>query len=531
MAASHCLTALSRKSPEGMEAIDRSARSSKRQRRSYPGLASLLRPSFQARPRDCTICLEALIRIKMGPDGSLWYACYADQRRETTNIWVMLPDGSRELAADNLRGELRCFSPTGSSLLLLNQDSTIIKVKRGVGASVLVESNTGAFVTYKTGILAVPRGEPKSLERRDFNGALLETLHFDFTLPHKEMFAAWHGRELLFLHAQRTQIWKVDLVNRCRTVIVGCDKGCHDGHGTSARFHSLKPLCNDGPGRALVRDVQPMGTRLCRIDLQTYEVTTVDVQGIDWGTVANYSYWFPTLIAVMHDGTMFQADLSNDVTRSTFADDMLQVDWTEYGVAEFQFSDGAIMRPDPRVLRARSEYFAAMLSPEHKFVEACNGRVDLRHSPVDSRAFRAVLTYLATDELDLRVASGPGGASEWDEGAEGMWRHVLFCLEVASLAQQYQLPRLAKLAEAFVLRVALPGRDCLVLPLLEQTFGSGGQVERLCWEAVERRAAAVLAATSTEELEHILVRAPRVGVALLRRVAGAKPPALNESCI
>lgn len=457
--------------------------------------------------------------LKAGPDGCLWYASYSEPGK--ARISVMTLDGDVEVVASGLGTNLHALKPWGGDLLF-GDDGRICRAVRGGGVSVLVESNTSFFACYEHGILAVRKGhQHKILERRDKHGALVETLELPFGIPG---FVVTSPRGDEIVCARGSQIWKVDLRTRRRLLIAGQEeRGCCDGYGTDAQFYDLRSPCKHGNSHILIRDEQPDSTsRWCRVDLATHEVTTVEILGLQKMLLAGVAYEYPHLFAVTQDGAFFHSDLSEDATASTFSEDMARLDWSQPIEAEFKLPSGVTIRADRRILCARSKYFAAMLSAEHGLQESQGPVVDLSKSPVDVAAFRSVLVYLAQDELsfspleDLEVKAG---STEHEYETEDILRCALFCLRVAVLADQYQLQRLVKLAEAFVLRVAIPGRDCLVLPLLDRTLETGSAVERACLEAVEMRLAAVLTATGAEEVTRILSRSPRLGAKLLFRIA------------
>merc|ERR1712232_1325903 len=129
-----------------------------------------------------------------------------------------------------------------------------------------------------------------------------------------------------------------------------------------------------------------------------------------------------------------------------------------------------------------------MFNPEHEMQETQNAVVDLTKSPVDPESFQAVLTYLATDELsfphDITLFPETHGAPTAPTPTPassalcsiGSLESALYCLSVIELADQYQLPRLAQLAECYILHVVLPNRDHFVLRLLERLPAAASSV-------------------------------------------------------
>lgn len=509
------------------------ALTSKRRRQSFSSkLAGHLRPCFQAARRRCMETWRVPLftegkssndmlccALKAGPDGCLWYASYSEPGK--ARISVMTLDGDVEVVASGLGTNLHALKPWGGDLLF-GDDGRICKAVRGGGVSVLVESNTSFFACYEHGILAVRKGQQhKILERRDTNGSLVETMELPFGIPGFVVTSA-RGDEIVC--ARGSQIWKVDLRTRKRVLIAGQEeRGRLDGYGTDAQFHDLRSPCKHGNNHILIRDEQPDSTsRWCRVNLLTHEVTTVEILGLERMVLAGVAYEYPHLFAVTQDGVFYHSDLTEDTTATTFSEDVARLDWSEPMEAEFKLPGSVTVRADRRILCARSKYFAAMLSAEHGLQEAQSSVVDLSRSPLDVPAFRSVLVYLASDELSFLAAEDlavSAGSTARECETEDILRCALFCLRVAALADQYQLQRLVRLAEAFVLNVAIPGRDCLVLPLLDQTLETGSAVERACFEAIETKLAAVLTATGSEEVTRILSRSPRLGAKLLFRIA------------
>merc|ERR1712070_964280 len=109
--------------------------------------------------------------------------------------------------------------------------------------------------------------------------------------------------------------------------------------------------------------------------------------------------------------------------------------------------------------------------------------VDFSASPIDSQAFCKVLSYLATDDLHV-----PSNREVLEERSETAFHHALLCILVASLADQYQLKRLQRLAESFVIEIVLPAHANLVLPILEKSWEKNAAIESACWQKIDRDA-------------------------------------------
>jgi hypothetical protein len=447
------------------------------------------------------------------------------------------------VVVDNQQGKLSRLDLQGNNCLFINSVGSVCSVSRE-GVKVLVDGCIG-FRCYAHGIITLPlEKQRRVIERRDHAGRLQDTIDLQFQLSRSWMIST-SGNEIIT--TKHDTIEKVDLRTRIACTIAGSTgkPGYKDGHGADARFHHLKAPNQHDENRIIVRDIQPDGSsRICRVDLATYEVCTLRIRGIEDVKVAHFSCVFPNLLLISEEGVLYQANLSEaeDVHASTFRTDMAAVDWSE-PVQEIQFrlSDGPTVRADGRVLCARSQYFAAMLDPDRGFKES-QGIVDLVGTHADADALRAVLKYLSTDEFDIVKQPQPQhkqrGQPESDGRSEAAnstragtgsayLEQAIFCLHVAQLADQYQLPRLAGLAEAFVVRVALPDRDDLVLPLLEASFGTGCAVEEACWEAFRKRAVAIVNAMGQDSLATLVARSPQLGAQLVLSLARMVQPTID----
>lgn len=368
----------------------------------------------------------------------------------------------------------------------------------------------------------------RNVERRDFNGEIVEAIALDFKLP--EGFVVDAKGEVIIFTESRT-IEKVVLSSRCRTTLAGNKKrqGNCNGFGSDALFsYLMAPMLSHRSARevVVVRDKQQRhSSRFCSIDLRTHEVTTIDIRGLEREQIRGASFNFPHLYAITEDGAIFHVDMSEDATESTFQEDMASIQWSDSVQVDFRFSNNEVIRADRRVLVARSSYFAAMLNEEYGLAESSNGGVvDLTKSPVDSAAFRAVLAYLMTDGFDpgkTWPSSGSSSSSKastmFEEGEPVdnalLLQYGMHAIDVSELADQYQLPRLAKLAEAFVLNYAL--NDKTALQLLARVAGSSGAVERACWSAITDRGRTILETAGRQEVAKFCQATPALAADLL----------------
>lgn len=262
--------------------------------------------------------------------------------------------------------------------------------------------------------------------------------------------------------------------------------GRRDGFGAGARFTHLKrPVLTRR--FAYVRESD---NRFCRVDLESFEVATLQMRGVEPGSIETYG--------VTPDGQMmfvilaapfriFTAETA-DPLESTFCADMRRVDWVgNSGVrvnVEFKAGkDGQIYRADGRILEARSAYFRSMLSGGMR--EASDhGPIELGED-ISSEAMQALLHFLHADGFE--PVSPPSRASELPD--EELLRYARLALEVHTLADRFLLPRLARLCEAFLAEFAL--RPSIVLPLLASVTSPRrpalASLEAACWEFLEDR--------------------------------------------
>jgi len=262
--------------------------------------------------------------------------------------------------------------------------------------------------------------------------------------------------------------------------------GRRDGFGSDARFTHLKrPVLTRR--FAYVRESD---NRFCRINLETFEVSTLQMQGVDINAVETYG--------VTPDGQMmfvvfavpfriFTA-CTVDALESTFCADMRRVDWHSQGNGgvrpNVQFiagKDHKVYSADGRILVARSAYFNSMLSG--------GMREGIETSPIDlgedvsGGAIDALFNFLYTDHFE--PVSPPSRVFEMRD--EDVLKFAKLALEVHTLADRFILPRLARLCEVFLSDFAL--RASILIPMLASITSpqrpSLAKLEAACWEFLE----------------------------------------------
>jgi len=314
---------------------------------------------------------------------------------------------------------------------------------------------------------------------------------------------------------------KVDIRAKQIKLIAGStvshERGFQDGYGEDARFESLcRPTYTSATNSLLIRDIQPgFISRVCLVDLVSCKVNTLEIQGLEMRSLLHVGLRFPHVFMLTREHHLYYVDLNVDVLESTFLRDMTAVDWSAPCNVEFRLPSGAVISADRRVLSARSSYFAAMLSPAHGMKESRGECVDFTATDINPDAFRAVISYLATDDLHLSCRDGAMNTE-----TEVVLQDALFCIEVVALADRYELPRLQRIAEAFVINVALLRCDSLVLPLLQKSWQTDSLIGKACWEHIDQHAARIFRNIGRERLTSFLAKAPpNLAAEMLLRVA------------
>lgn len=286
--------------------------------------------------------------------------------------------------------------------------------------------------------------------------------------------------------SSKTCVYRWNLLERNVECIAGHPKapGRRDGFGTDARFTHLKrPVLTNR--FAYVRESD---NRFCRIDLETFEVTTLQLRGVERDAIETYG--------ITPDGRMmfvisslpfsiYTAD-TNDCLESTFQRDMRSVDWACSSgsrlVELVAGRDRRVFTADSRILQARSSYFRSMLTGGMREASSSSA-IDLGED-VPGEALGVLLHFLHTDTFE--PVPPPSRAPDLSD--EEMWKTTKLSLEVHTLADRFLLPRLARLCEVFLSEAAL--RTSTVLPLLAsiteqpRRFSLAG-LESACWDFVE----------------------------------------------
>jgi|Transcript_74682 hypothetical protein len=322
--------------------------------------------------------------------------------------------------------------------------------------------------------------------------------------------------------SSKTCVYRWNHTERTVECIAGHPKasGRRDGFGTDARFTHLKrPVLTRR--FAYVRESD---NRFCRVDLETFEVATLQFRGVDPGGIETYG--------VTPDGRMmfliftvpfriFTAD-TTDSLESTFCSDMRRVDWTGASGARVhvEFIAGRerrVFRADGRILAARSAYFRSMLSGGMR--EASTGAPIELGEEVQGEALHAVLHFLHTDHFE--PCTPPSRVLDMPD--EEVLRVAKFALEVHTLADRFILPRLARLCEVFLADFAL--RVSIVLPMLAHIISprrhSLANLESACWEFLEDNWKDVVTLHSSA-LQELVEQGHPLALELLQASSGVK---------
>lgn len=299
--------------------------------------------------------------------------------------------------------------------------------------------------------------------------------------------------------------------------------GRRDGFASGARFTHLKrPVLTRK--FAYVRESD---NRFCRIDLETFEVSTLQMRGIEPSDIETYG--------VTPDGRMmfiimtgpfrvFTADTTVDAFESTFCEDMQRVDWamatsSRVHVEFIAGRTGRVFRVDRRILEARSAYFRSMLSGGMREAsEAQGGPIDLGDD-VSGDALQALFHFVHTDHFE--PVSPPARVKEMKD--EEVLKLAKFTLDVHTLADRFLLPRLAKLCEVFLAEFAM--RASLVLPILANITAprrpSLANLEAASWEFLETHWKEVVTRHDSA-LQELVDQKHPLAVELLQASSGVK---------
>jgi len=322
--------------------------------------------------------------------------------------------------------------------------------------------------------------------------------------------------------SSKTCLYRWNHQERTVECIAGHPKasGRRDGFATDARFTHLKrPVLTRR--FAYVRESD---NRFCRIDLETFEVATLQMRGIEPSHIETYG--------VTPDGRMmfviftvpfriFTAD-TTDTMESTLCSDMQRVDWTGASGARVHVEfvagkDRCVYRADGRILEARSTYFRSMLSSgmlETSTVTPINLGDD-----VAGEAVHAMLHFLYTDHFE--PVSPPSRV--FDMRDEEVLRLAKFTLEVHTLADRFLLHRLVRLCEVFLSDFAL--RASIVLPILASVTSprrpSLANLEASCWEFLEENWKEI-ATSHNAAFQELVEQGHPLAVELLQASSGVK---------
>mmetsp|Transcript_35191 Transcript_35191/g.82017 ORF Transcript_35191/g.82017 Transcript_35191/m.82017 type:complete len:531 (-) Transcript_35191:99-1691(-) len=325
--------------------------------------------------------------------------------------------------------------------------------------------------------------------------------------------------------SSKTCVYRWNTEDRTVECIAGHPKmaGRRDGFASDARFTHLKrPVLTKR--FAYVREND---NRFCRINLETFEVSTLHLRlpGIQTDGIETYG--------VTPDGRMmfliytvpfriFTAE-TTDALESTFCSDMRRVDWTASSGARVDVEfvagrDRRVFRADGRILEARSAYFRSMLVGGMR--EAMTGAPIELGEDVNGDALEALLHFLHTDQFEpvLPPEKVTGMADE------EILKLAKFTIDVFTLADRFLLPRLARLCEVFLSECTL--RSATVVPVLASIKNPRRptltNLEGACWDFLEEHWKEVV--QHTGNLEEIISDKHPLVLELLQASRGMKRP-------
>jgi hypothetical protein len=289
--------------------------------------------------------------------------------------------------------------------------------------------------------------------------------------------------------SSKTCVYRWNNEERTVECIAGHPKatGRRDGFGTDARFTHLKrPV--------LTRQfayVRESDNRFCRLDLETFEVATLQLRGVDPSSIETYGVTPDGRMMFLIFAMPFRIFVAEtiDAIESTFSSDMRRVDWagasgsSSRGHVELVAGrDRRVYRADARILEARSTYFRSMLCGGMREASDEGRPIDLGED-VSGEALHALLHFLHTDQFE--PVTPPCQVFEMHD--EEVLKFAKLALEVHTLADRFLLPRLARLCEVFLSEFAL--RASIVLPMLANISSPRrpllANLETACWEFLE----------------------------------------------
>eukprot|EP00928_Gymnodinium_smaydae_P015151 TRINITY_DN15553_c0_g2_i2.p1 TRINITY_DN15553_c0_g2~~TRINITY_DN15553_c0_g2_i2.p1 ORF type:complete len:633 (+),score=125.27 TRINITY_DN15553_c0_g2_i2:76-1899(+) len=337
------------------------------------------------------------------------------------------------------------------------------------------------------------------------------------------------GQDGYVYFTSRTCVYRWNNKERTVECIAGHAKaaGRRDGFGSDARFTHLKrPVLTRR--YAYVRESD---NRFCRVNLSTFEVSTLHLRGVDpagietYGVTSDGAKMF--LIFVAPQLRIFIADTA-DLLESTFTQDMRRVDWTGARGARVHVEliagpERKVFQADGRILEARSAYFRSMLTGGLREAKRDGSAepIDLGED-VPGDALLAVLHFLHTDQFDLLDPSQTLAADAASD--EDALRLAKLALQVHALADRFLLSRLARLCEVFLAEVAL--RPSLVLPLLASLTSPCRRpnlagLEAACWAFVEANWKEIVQ-NHNSTLQELVEQGHPLALELLRSASGVR---------
>lgn len=412
---------------------------------------------------------------------------------DTNQIVCFCRDGSCRFVVSGL--EPHHIVPNGNAdfvvILRKSDKQKLSKVSPDGSVSTIFESTTPLF-----GPDVCPNGDvvhhpsTSRLERRSPNGELAASIEGGrgkvISFEASSYLACGQDGNIYF--SSKTCLYRWNNLERTVECIAGHPKasGRRDGFGSDARFMHLKrPVLT-----RCFAYVRESDNRFCRIDLETFEVSTLNLRGIENSSIETYG--------ITPDGRMmfliftapfriFIAETA-DVSESTFCSDMQRVDWTGRTGArvdvEFMVGkDRRIFKADGRILAARSAYFQSLLSGGMKEASSPGSPIELGDD-VQAEALNAVLHFLYSDQFE--PVTPPSKVYELKD--DEVLKVAKFTLEVHTLGDRFLLPRLVRLCEVFLANYAL--RGSIVLPLLACVVAprrhSLSNLEASCWDFLEK---------------------------------------------
>lgn len=446
---------------------------------------------------------------------------------DSSRIVCFSQDGSYRSVVSGV--EPHHIVPNGSAdyvvILRKSDKQKLCKVSADGSVSTILEMSTplyGPDVCSNGDVVHHPSAS--RLERRSGNGELAASVEGGRgkVISFEANSYLTSGQDGHVYFCSKTCIYRWNNQERTVECIAGNPKasGRRDGFGADARFTHLKR-----PVMTLrFAYIRESDNRFCRVDLETFEVSTLRMRGVDPAAIETYGVTPDGQVMFLIFTAPFRiyTAQTSDTIESTFLSDLRRVDWMgEDGprihVELIAGKDRQVYRADGRILAARSAYFCSLLSGGMR--EASDAKpIDLGED-VCGESLCALLHFVCTDHFEPVT---PQSRLADMRDAEVL-KLARYALKVHTLADRFLLPRLARLCEVFLADHAL--RPSIALSILAiiapPQRPSLANLESACWRLVEENWNEIVEHHS-DALRDLVEQGHSLAVELLQASSGVK---------